>query len=83
MPLFICEKCECIENTAIGHYWAREHVFFREDLISPELKGKPLCSDCIPTHYKDGTPVKKLGWHGRFPKEHWSTKFDKRPIGTW
>ena len=21
MPLFVCSKCECIENTALGEYW--------------------------------------------------------------
>jgi len=35
MPLFICEKCECIENTALCGYWWRG-------------KGKALCSECDP-----------------------------------
>jgi len=24
MPLFECEKCNCVENTAFGKYWARD-----------------------------------------------------------
>ena len=31
MSLFVCEKCECIENTALGHYWGQD---------------KKLCSEC-------------------------------------
>jgi hypothetical protein len=36
MSLFKCEKCGCIENTALCRYWFRE-------------KGSPaLCSECDP-----------------------------------
>ena len=36
MPAFVCEKCGCIENTAISMYWVRD-------------KGSPaLCSACDP-----------------------------------
>jgi hypothetical protein len=31
MPLFICEKCQTIENTALGHYWGEK---------------EKLCSEC-------------------------------------
>ena len=31
MPLFLCTKCGCLENTALGDYWCKE---------------KPLCSEC-------------------------------------
>ena len=35
MSLFICEKCKCIENTALCGYWWKEN--------------KPaLCSECDP-----------------------------------
>lgn len=35
MPLFICEKCGTIENTATGWYWW------------PSIEGQPvLCSEC-------------------------------------
>jgi hypothetical protein len=26
MSLFVCAKCECIENTALGHYWMKSRV---------------------------------------------------------
>lgn len=35
MPLFICEKCGTIENTAVGHYWP---VFAEHKPV--------LCSEC-------------------------------------
>jgi len=31
MPLFKCEKCGCLENTALSSYWYKE---------------KKLCSEC-------------------------------------
>lgn len=35
MPLFRCDTCGCIENTALGEYWLRDR------------DGKPvLCSEC-------------------------------------
>src|SRR4029077_7729488 len=36
MSVFKCEKCSCVENTAVSNYWTRE-------------KGSPaLCSECDP-----------------------------------
>ena len=68
MPLFICEKCGCIENTATGFYWARNAVTFKDS----SLNGKALCSECTPAEFKDGSKTEMGTWHGRFPKE----KFD-------
>lgn len=35
MPLFRCQKCGCVENTALSNYWTR--------------KGDPaICSECDP-----------------------------------
>lgn len=36
MPLFQCQQCGCVENTATSHYWWRTH---RE-------KKPPICSEC-------------------------------------
>lgn len=37
MPLFMCAKCGCVENTALCNYWPNKS------------HGKPLlCSDCDP-----------------------------------
>ena len=64
MPLFICDKCGCIENTALGHFWSKDYGYFGE-----ELRGKALCSECMPTTYSDGSTARKGGaWHGKFEK---------------
>lgn len=35
MPLFKCSKCGCIDNTAVGNYWAKK------------LHGhEPMCAEC-------------------------------------
>lgn len=66
MPLFVCEICECVDNTALGHYWGKDNDYFGK----PELRGKALCSECTPDTYKDGTKNKDGGrWHGKFPKQ--------------
>lgn len=83
MPCYVCAKCGCIENTALGHYWGRNNIFFKEGSISEELKGKPLCSECTPLLYSDGSHAGTGRWHGRFPKEHWSLKFEVEPTGTF
>lgn len=67
MPLFVCEKCGAVENTALGSYWARDHVRYKD---SPELNGKALCSECTPKSFEGGSPTGKGEWHGRFPKEY-------------
>lgn len=65
MPLFICEDCGCVENTALGRYWTRD-----TDLWSDDNRGKALCSECSPTEFKSGEKYDRGGkWHGRFPKE--------------
>jgi hypothetical protein len=40
MPLFECEKCHCVENTALCHYWSR---FYND------RTGEALCSECDPS----------------------------------
>jgi len=70
MPLFICEKCGAIENTALGHYWCREYFKFKD----ASLNNKALCSECAPLEFDDGQKTGNNGkWHGRFKKEF----FDK------
>jgi hypothetical protein len=64
MPIFECDNCHCLENTALGNYWTRSL-----DIWPAEYRGKKLCSECGPPFYSDG---KKSGfgkWHGRFKKE--------------
>ena len=65
MPLFRCEKCGCVENTALGHYWGRT----MKDFKGTEFE-KALCSECVPSVFPDGSVNKNGGkWHGKFPKE--------------
>lgn len=53
MPLFVCDKCHGIDNTALhGNYWTR-----LVDDDKKKFSGMILCSEC-----HTGT------WHGRFPK---------------
>ena len=37
MPLYVCAKCQCVENTATGGYWGQKYM----NKIS-----KPICSEC-------------------------------------
>ena len=64
MPLFICEKCGTIENTALGHYWPR---------LMKSFKGtegeKALCSECTPLTFPDGTKYGNGQWHSHFAKQ--------------
>lgn len=60
MPLYVCDKCHGIDNTALhGNYWTR--------LVDYKKKGSGLilCSECH-------TGV----WHGRFPKSIFSVTTD-------
>ena len=69
MPIFNCAKCGVIENTATGFYWNRHHVEDYDWTGMEEFKGKPLCSECAPTHYADGNRTRYGKWHGKFEKE--------------
>ena len=66
MPIFICENCGCIDNTALGGtYWTRN-----ADIYPAEYRGKILCQLCAPKKFDDGTPNKEAGtWHDIFPRE--------------
>lgn len=65
MSLYQCEKCGCVENTALGHYHCRN----AKEMWADEYIGKSLCSECGPAEYKDGEKCRDLGkWHGRFEK---------------
>jgi len=48
MPLFVCEKCECVENTAVSEYWINKS------------DGNPLiCSECGTGEWHNMFPKKK------------------------
>lgn len=80
MPVFICEKCGVIENTACCDYWSLtssriSDFSWHKDLVA--YKGKALCSECAKigvAYHPDG---KEIGvvvvpgkWHDEFPKEY-------------
>lgn len=69
MALFKCEKCGCVENTALsGQGFQRVGIY--DWSYAPELKGKMLCSECGPRQFNDGKPTPYGGkWHGVFKKE--------------
>lgn len=65
MSLFRCTTCGCVENTALGCFWTHDD----KEIWKPEdLKG-PRCSECGPTHFKDGTPTGYGEWHAKFSKQ--------------
>ena len=70
MGLFICAKCNCIENTMLGLYWTRKNT---EDYIfdktNEQFKGEALCSECAPKYFSNGSKTEYGKWHGRFPKQ--------------
>jgi len=72
MPLFVCEDCGTLENTALGLWWSRNL-----DLWPEASQGKALCSACMPTKYKDDSPTRRGGrWHGFFPRRQATAKDD-------
>ena len=74
MPLFICAKCGCVENTALSTYWFRKMLKYTDGL--EEYQDKPLCSECGAVLY-DGNGCGKMvpgRWHNRFPKKQATEK---------
>jgi len=72
MPLFKCSKCGCVDNSALGFYWDKH--FSKRYKWPEELKpyyGKPLCCECAPQFFIDGTKTEYGKWHGKFEKLHY------------
>ena len=46
MPLFVCENCKNIENTALSSYWYK--------------RGKKLCSKCDTGEWHERFPEEKF-----------------------
>lgn len=75
MGLFICSKCQCVENTALGWWWSKDSIrlILPDDMKQYEM-GKGLCSECLPAfaRFEDGSrDVDFTGkWHNKFPKQH-------------
>lgn len=78
MGLYICAKCDCIENTALGHYWSRTSIkLYKWDKSNVKYKGDALCSECAPVEFRDGTLTGWGKWHGKFEKR---TKYNNEDI---
>lgn len=63
MPLYQCEACGCVENTALGFYWTRNEADW-----PAEYRNKKLCSECGPPQTASGGGSGFGAWHGSFPK---------------
>jgi hypothetical protein len=71
MPLFVCDYCHSVENTALGWYWSRN----KSERMLGELypNGTALCSSCMPAVFMDGSkmsskPKTESGWHNAFSR---------------
>lgn len=74
MGVFVCDECNTVENTALGHYWARSIIDFKDTTKN----GKALCSACTPAEYVDGSStINGSVWHNRFERKQWD---GKRPM---
>ena len=69
MGLYRCAKCDCCENTALGLYWTRDMINNFDWTGLEDYKGMPLCSECAPKHFSNGTPTGSGQWHNLFPKK--------------
>lgn len=57
MPLFRCETCNCVENTATSNYHTRRFDVANETVVKRNPLPPALCSACDP----------QIGqWHGLF-----------------
>lgn len=79
MPLFVCDRCGCVDNTAYGRYWSKDYP----DMWDKENEGLALCTECAPTTFSDGTSTNQgwrlaeYGkWHNEFPKQKWDGKLE-------
>lgn len=65
MPMFVCDDCGHVDNTATGRWWSRNCP----NLWAADNLGKALCSLCEPTTFVNGEPNEDGGkWHGRFER---------------
>jgi len=60
MPIFVCSKCHCLENTACCEFWCRD----RE-------KNPPLCSECDPEIGKWHGSFPKTPYDPKIHKVEW------------
>jgi hypothetical protein len=88
MGLYVCLKCNCVENTALGLYWSRQRPdIFIWDESNEKYKGKPLCSECAPKLYSDWNMNNKQtgygAWHGKFLKKNYNELSEEEKQGIY
>ena len=69
MSLFQCQRCGCVENTALSRQGCNGYAERFFDWTGRELsKGLKLCSACAPDKMVDGAASKLGTWHGEFKR---------------
>ncbi|CAG9183872.1 hypothetical protein [Cupriavidus pampae] len=63
MPLFRCDTCGCVENTAMGLFHDRDADYWPEN-----VRGRVLCSACAPATRADGQATGYGAWHGQLAR---------------
>lgn len=59
MPLFVCDECGCVENTALSNYWLRH---------DPDPATRiDLCSGCDPKIEKWHGKFRQHEWDKKTP----------------
>ena len=82
MGLFICAKCECVENTALGHYWSKDRPDdYKWNKSNIKFKGKSLCSEHGPKEFKDGNKTGFGKWHKKFTQHSFREMKDSEQKG--
>lgn len=70
MSLFQCERCGCVENTALAAQGFKMRIMqecFDWTGIE-DRQNKLLCSACGPSRYRDGQPSRFGKWHEKFDR---------------
>ncbi len=80
MPLYVCDTCSGIENTALGATYHKDTGRFLGLMLSDHSVVVALCSECTPPELARKTPA--FTWHGQFPKEI-ATEEIVRKYGLW
>lgn len=68
MSLFQCERCGCVENTALSSQGFKVHAEDFDWTGIEDRQGLRLCSACGPTRYDGGEPTSYGVWHGKFKR---------------
>lgn len=80
MPLFVCDTCHTIDNTALGWYWQRDS---NRELLGPSFEnGHALCRSCVPKFFSNGSVLPmscEAGFETREGIEYhkWHNSFDR------